>query len=401
LLWNRVKAAVRPEICPYCFEPFMLRDTPFRCSSLPAACSPEKDDVLARKWSESLPVGRVIDPPRSLALGVARSARCANCGGETQHRLCPSCHMTLPTTTGTLRNYIFAVIGAKEAGKSHFIAVLIDHWRRHLGPDLDILLSPLNDHTIDRYRNDFYDPIFKKKTVIVGTVSAQTNLSVRMPLVYTLTFSGRGLAGRSKIKNAVTLVFFDTAGEDLNSNDVLSTLNKYIYRSDGIILLLDPLQISHVRDKLQESAALPQQNTETSDIITRTTELIRNGRKISPKSRVPIPLAVAFSKFDAVQPLVDAQYQINASADHSGGFDVDDFEAVHTEMEALIAEWQGEDVLQQVRTQYETYAFFGLSALGCNPHGDQHVPRVVPQRVEDPFLWLLHTHGLVKGVKRS
>ncbi len=45
-------------------------------------------------------------------------------------------------------------------------------------------------------------------------------------------------------------------------------------------------------------------------------------------------------------------------------------------------------------------AFFGLSALGCNPDElNGTVPIVAPMRVEDPFLWLLYKNKFIPGTK--
>ena len=390
-----LKARFRKEICPYCFEPYRLKDTPFRCSSPAARCAPERDEVRARVWEETAPMGRVLP-----AAGFRREHRCSACGQVSRKRLCPQCHMELPHTTGKFRNLIFSVIGAKEAGKSHYLAVLIEQIRKHAGPDLGMLLEPLNDHTIRRYREDFYEPVFRRGTVILGTVSALADRKVQIPLVYTLTFTGKDLFGRHAIKGLVTLVFFDTAGEDLNDENTMSTVNKYIYRSDGIILLLDPLQLDRVRDHLNGSVPLPSRNAETTDIVTRVTKLIRDGRSLSADARISTPLAVAFSKFDAVEVLIDPQFQLRSNPDHRSGFDMADFHAVNAEMQSLLSEWDSMILREQVEGYYEKFGFFGLTSLGCNPHGDQKIPRVLPRRVEDPFLWLLHHHRLLSVARR-
>lgn len=391
-MFYSIRARFRKEICPYCFDEYWLRNTPFRCSSPAERCSPERDEVLYRKWDDGTPVGRVLPVG-----GLRWKERCSACGHESRKRLCPHCHMELPRTTGRFPNLIFAVIGAKQSGKSHYLAVLIDQLKKHVGPAFDMVLEPLNDHTINRYREQFYDPVFREGRVIQGTRSALAERGVQMPLVYTLAFSGKNLFGQRIIRAVVTLVFFDTAGEDLDYEDRMSIVNKYIYRSDGIIILLDPLQLSRVRDQLNGSAALPERNSETSDIITRTTNLILAGRDLASDSMVPTPLAVAFSKFDALEPLIDPQFQIKATSSHQGGYDHDDFEAVSSEMQALLEEWDDLTIVNQVRTRYRRFGYFGLSALGCNPHNDSKIPRVIPHRVEDPFLWLLYEHGLVEA----
>ena len=393
MIGRRLVSGVLNETCPYCFERFRLSNAPFRCASPASICAPEVDTVMAAgEWRDSRPVGRVLPP----AKGLARRVRCSECKHLSDRRLCPTCHMDLPPTTGESKNLIFAVIGAKEAGKSHFIAVLIHQLREHFGPNLDFDLQPLNEHTRNRYREEFYAPIYRRKETIKVTRSALDDTSVRFPLIYGLTFSGQSrFGGGRRIRRAVTLVFFDTAGEDLKNIDTMKAVNRYIYRSHGIILLLDPLQLGYVRDQLQATTPLPDENTDTNDIINRVSDLIRAGRDLGQKKMIGTPLALAFSKLDAVQPLIDDHFQINAEPDHDTGFDYDDFEAVSGEMEALVKEWQGRGLLNQVHSRFQHTGFFGLSALGCNPHGSDRVPRVVPQRIGDPFLWLLHRHGFL------
>jgi len=380
----------RKELCPYCFEHFLLKDAPFRC----ARCAPERDEVLRKRWGENRPLGPVLKP-RGFG---ARALRCAGCGQESRDRLCPVCHSDLPASLGECRNYVFAVIGAKEAGKSHFIAVIINLIKNRLGPSLNLLLEAMNDDTIQRYKEDFFEPLFTDRRTLDGTVRARTDRKVQRPLLYSLTFTERGPFGGTAITSSVVLAFFDTAGEDLDSEDVMSTWNKYVYRSDGLILLVDPLQLPQVRAQLKDRVNLPGMNTEAAEILTRTTRLIQKGLKLGATDQIPIPIAVAFSKFDAVRPLIDDQSPLQASARHEGGFDALDFQAVQTEMMALLCAWGEQDLLNQVRGRYASSGFFGLSSLGCSPQGSE-VPRVSPRRVEDPFLWLLAENGLIPRVR--
>jgi len=390
-MFESLKATLSKETCPFCFERFGLRDAPFRCGN--KRCAQVRDEVLSKAWGDNRPIGNVIPPRRALS----RESACPDCGELARKRLCPACHMELPHTVGESRSFVFAVIGAKEAGKSHYLAVLIHQIQNVLGPGLDMLLEPLNEYTIKRYREGFYDPVYNQHKTIDVTRSGIADRTVQIPMIYSLTFMGKGLTGKSKIVAAVTLVFFDTAGEDLKDQDVMATVNKYIYCADGIILLLDPLQLPWVRDQLSGRTALPVSTTETSDIVTRTSNLILAGRHLKADARIQTPLAVAFSKIDAVSTLVDAQMQMNASPRHAGGFDLADQGAVNDEMQALLARWNGTYLVQQVSTRYEKFSFFGLTALGCNPHADGKIPRVIPHRVEDPFLWLLYRQGLIKG----
>lgn len=400
-MWRKITSQFQKEICPYCFEYFHIKDTPFRCSSPPSRCPPAPDKIYQSAWADSLPLGKVLNPTGNFKDRFKQSHRCESCGHQSRKRICPHCHSDLPHTTGQFKNYIFAVIGAKEAGKSHYIAVLINLLRKQIGPNMDMLLEPMNDKTIDRYQKDFYNPVYDDGKVIEATHSALADRNIQQPLIYSITFSGKSLLGNNRIKKAFVLVFFDTAGEDLNDEDVMSTVNKYIYRSDGIVLLIDPLQILSVRDQVPNDTALPERNAETADILNRTTRLIETGCELKPTDKIKTPLAIAFSKFDAVSPLIDPQFQLHASANHEKGFDIGDFDAINSEMMSLLEQWNGQDIIQLAKTRYTKYGFFGLSALGCNPHKTSEIPGVIPRRVEDPFLWLLAQNRIIKKVQHK
>ncbi len=375
----------KKELCPYCFDYFQLSAAPYRCTSHGTLCRPEVDTIYRDHWGDARPLGRVLPPPESV---------CKQCKKTSNRRVCPICHSDLPRFMGEMENYIIAVIGGKETGKSHFIAVLIDQLKRRIGPSMGFLIEEHDDETITRYRQHFYDPVFVKRETIRMTASGLGNRDVRRPLVYSLTVRKRNFLGREVLKCA-TLVFFDTAGEDLNAEDVMSAVNKYIYRSQGIILLLDPLQLKEVRKQLN-TMSLPSETNETEHVINRTSKLIRKG--LSFKSKIPIPIAVTFTKLDALNPLLDPQCQIQTQGRHDRGYDYADFQAINGEVISMLKGWKQDHIINQIESNYEKHGFFGLSSLGCNPHGTNRIERVQPHRVEDPFLWLLHLNGLVSKV---
>lgn len=393
-------------ICPFCFNKNDLYRVEFRCSNDPRRCPPEPDLVYSefRGLKSPKTLAKVIQIPapttnkeKLQALKMPREAVCPRCSGKTSLRICPSCHSELPYTIGDYKDLIFAVIGTKEAGKSHFISVLINKIMNEIGEGFDSNLLPLNDETIRRYREDFYNPIFRKRETIVATRSGRADISVKIPLIYTLSFMGKGLLGQKKIKDVATIVFFDTAGEDLDAEDTMVTENKYIYNSSGIILLLDPLQLPDVRAQLPSGTPLPSENTEIEDIIPRTASLIRKARKLKQDQLIDIPVALTFSKIDAIDPLLDASSGLKYPSKHTGSFDIGDFETINSEMEALIREWKGTSLLQQLRHNFKEHAYFGMTALGCNPHDTQKIAKLRPHRVEDSFLWLLWQHKLISA----
>lgn len=400
-MFRKITGQFQQKICPYCFEYFQIKDTPFRCSSPPTTCAPALDKKYDAVWKDPRPIGKVIPSLGTFKERFSRSARCTDCNHDSYKRLCPHCHMELPQTTGEFKNHIYAVIGGKDSGKSHYIAVLIEQIKKEIGPNMGLLLSPENDFTIERYNSEFYKPVYVDGKCIDATKSGVVDNSVKLPMVYSLRVTGEGMFDQNKIKKYITLVFFDTAGEDLESEDVMSTVNKYIYRADGVILLIDPLQLNTVTKKLPADTPKPKVSSATADILNRTAQLIQKGRRLKPTEKIKTPIAVAFSKFDALLPLIDPQFQLHSGANHDKGFDADDFEAVNSEMMSLLDQWNHQDIIQMATTRFSRFGFFGLSALGCNPHDTRKIPSVVPSRVEDPFLWLLAQNGTIKKVQHS
>lgn len=391
-------------ICPFCFNKSDLYQVKFRCANDSKWCPPEPDAVYStyRGLHSPKTLARVIPIPvpatnveKLQSLIMPRETACPHCHEKTSIRICPNCHSELPYTIGDYKDLIFAVIGAKEAGKSHYISVLIDKIMNEVGEGFDSNLQPLDDETIKRYREDFYNPVFRRGETIMATRSGRADASVKVPLIYTLSFMGKGLFKKKKIRDVATIVFFDTAGEDLDAEDTMTTENKYIYNSSGIILLLDPLQLPTVRSQLPPGTSLPSENTEIVDIIQRLANLIRKAQKLKRDQLIDIPIALTFSKIDAIDTLLDPSSSLKFAGKHSGAFNTGDFQSISSEIEAMVREWKGANLIQQLQHNFQHYGFFGMTALGCNPHGTQKIPRLRPHRVEDPFLWLLKQHKLI------
>jgi len=391
-------------VCPYCFSKQDLYKIKFRCQNSPSKCSLEIDHEYADfRGNSPMPMNRVFEIPypkstieKFKALQLPKELECPNCSELSSIRVCPNCHTELPYTIGEHKDLVFAVIGAKESGKSHYISVLINTIENQISRLFNANLQHLDDNTIRKYNEEFYNPIFKNKEVIPETRSARGDYNVKMPMVFSLSFMNKNIWGKSTISNVTTISFFDTAGEDLNAQETMKTENKYIYNSSGIILLVDPLQIMEVRNQLMSKGInLPKINTETEDIISRVAKLIRTAQKLSVDERIDIPIAVAFSKIDALVELLDKSSSLLTSGKHEGYYNLSDANNVSTEIENLMVEWAGFHLVQQMKHNFKNYSFFGVSALGSNPHGLNKIEKLRPIRVEDPFLWLLYKNHII------
>lgn len=396
------QALKRDYICPYCFEKHPLYRVSFICQNDECVV---KNGGAQSGFNIEKNIVAATEPTNifsKLITKMPSDAQCGECGTNATVKACPSCKEELPTTIGDFEDLIFAVVGAKETGKSHYISVLINQLKKEVGEAYDAILEPLNDDTIQRYREEFWNPVFKKRETIDATRSGTgKGASVQRPLLYTLKFFKKGAMQKTKIHKVITLAFFDTAGEDLNEEDTMNKVNKYIYNSAGVILLLDPLQLDHVRDNLRGKIELPTQMTDSDEILFRMTNLIRHATSIKQDKKITIPLAVAFSKIDAVEPLLDPASPLRFPSKHgeTKAFDNMDFQNVQSDIQGLIRDWSESGMNRILQANYDAYGYFGVSSLGYNPDEDNKIKDLKPYRVADPFLWLLAEHNIIDKTK--
>lgn len=158
-------------------------------------------------------------------------------------------------------------------------------------------------------------------------------------------------------------------------------------------VMLDPTA------RKQEAAKAKQiKASKANTILNRTIEIVRTGSGLTNLSKkIDIPIAIAFTKIDAVDELLDPASCLKNDSAHirKGAFDKIDFEDANNEMQSLVESWLGMELYQTVSTQFSNFAFFGLSALGSNPDMDNKIPKFRPFRVADPFLWILSQEHII------
>lgn len=386
-------------ICPYCFSKHKINNVKFRCKN--QRCIKEPDTELSTyEGGRTISMNKVITPQKVKPLIMPRSAVCPECNENTTKKICPSCHNELPREIDTVKDIIISIVGAKNTGKSHYIAVLIDQMRK-ISYNFNACWSPINTQISNRYKTDFYNPLFKSHKLLSATTSGMSvSSTARKPLIYELVFGSSGFM--KKNNTVVYLTFFDTAGEDLDDEDVMNTVNKYISRSSGIIFLLDPLQIHQVRDSLgndviQASSATKIEDVATpSEIIGRVSNMIRDFNSKRAAQKIDVPVAATFTKIDAIESLLPRGNTIMETSPHYelGEFDSSDAENINQEIESMLIDWNGHDYTQQLSINYSKYSFFGASSLGKIPEKG-NIDVIRPHRIEDPLLWLLALNNVI------
>lgn len=390
-------------VCPYCFESFPSRSLAFRCTGLdPGKCPPESDEPLRDYQRQHAPLilPRIFTPGNGRA--VATSAACS-CGHVSIKTVCPRCHNDLSREYASSDNMVVAMIGAKETGKSHYMAVLIHELQHRVGGLLKSSLTSLDDRTLRRYDRDFSRYLYARSETIEVTQSASHNEALRYPMLFKMSLPGKRRWFFSRPSaTTVSLAFFDTAGEDLENLDAgsLSVDARYVARSAALVVLIDPLQFQPVRDCLCDGRPLPAVNGNPVDVLVKVDRLIRESHGIGVAERIQTPVAIVLSKVDAVREQFDHGSPLRSASRHDGFLHLEDCEQVHENIQAHMMRWCP-GLVRFMQDNFSRYCFFGVSALGGSPDDTGKITRgVLPFRVEDPFLWILHQFGLIAGERK-
>ncbi|MEV7099498.1 hypothetical protein AB0M80_42405 [Amycolatopsis sp. NPDC051045] len=390
--------------CPYCYQRFRVKEILFRCSGLPGRrkrCSTSVDHVLGEQMGEFEP-----KPPTFAADGRRQEAVHPECEAVTHYRLCPRCHSTLPVQYVEIDNRLIALVGAKESGKTVYMTVLLHELANAVGERFGASLLGADEPTRTRFEDDYEKQLYERHQLFGPTKSAVATAGGRRPLVF--NFAVGRPKSRAREVTRTTLSFFDTAGEDMRSDRDVDQHVRYLSSADAIILLLDPLQLSGARPLADADALLPVEGRAADGpaaVLSRIIELLRARGAAHAQRKIDKPLAVAFTKMDALAGTLPEGNPLVHPPSGRPVFDDADGLVVHRYMQALLRDWTGHNIETSLANNFARYRFFGLSALGESPRldeegGMQRVSSPHGWRVEDPLLWLLAEFGVIDKAGR-
>ena len=366
--------------CPYCYGTHDLMSSGLKCSYN----VPGKSDKCVSN----------VEKDKSGWIPVKDKPRCMKCKSARKTVYCNVVNKEIPADFLNGQSFSVALLGAKASGKSNYIGVLINEIRKKMSSSFNCTLSlAASEESREYYDDHYYKPLFKNGRVVDAT--SQDDIP---PLIFPLRF----MDSKNRITKVAALSFYDTAGENLDSTDQMLITNQYISNANGIILLLDPLQVPAIREKLEGKIPLPAQNTDVVEVLSRIVQNIRDVKNI--KGTIKTPLALVFTKLDALEQfdVLKEDSCLREESEHlkRGLFVRTDFESVNIEMQDLLENWLDAELVQQMKN-FEKYAFFGISSLGGVPNGTKLANEAIkPKRVLDPLLWLLAEKKYIKTAKK-
>lgn len=376
--------------CPFCYGQHQDKDCIYRCT------------YRKGKTSGGCVKGFVKNPDETIPQKYIST--CMKCKDAALIRYCPSGktdaygnHYIIPERAINGNSFPIALVGAKQSGKSNYIAVLIDAIKSKLSRSINCSLQFCDQQTNDNYKRMYYDPLFNNRTAVNAT---DANVEFP-PLLYSINFFD---PKKPKIKDSVTLSLYDTAGENFDNEDTVYAYNDYIANAKGIIILLDPLQVDSIREKLEGKVNLPDKNSDSDEILTRIISAIRSKKKLKENAIIDVPIALTFTKMDVLiqysELLGLPEFLLHDSSYlDKGAFLLDDFESTDQAIRDLIDTYLSGNLAVQLRN-FSKVGFFGVSSFGENPSdGINLSQRPRPFRVLDPLFWLLSLEKYIKTIR--
>ena len=326
-------------------------------------------------------------------LGEREPIKCKHtgCGGVANLRKCPNCAQEIPKTALETPNLPFSIVGVSNSGKTNYITVMLHELRKNNG--LSLALAHQTKDTIEHQREN-ETRIYQEHKRPEGTQAG-----ANMPQIWSI----KNL--RKKHGNDVptyTFTIFDGAGEDHENNlDPSSTVCRYINASKAIILAIDPLVLSNVRQggvvernvMLNSLAGSEGETKNAEDIVHSVAAYIKSARGIKSTQLLKIPVAVVLTKFDTI---LDHKSFGRQALIRSPSMSIRDWKVDITEIRQVDEEiryWL-EDIgegafVDALHSHFREFYFFGVSSYGEPPKDAYRLADDIrPHRVLDPILWL-------------
>ena len=279
-------------------------------------------------------------------------------GRQRVPQQCPAGHL-MSGFLGFAENLPIAIVGGPSAGKSTLLAGALVELE---SPDTGVYIEPLSES------RDAYSRLIE--AMRTGVAPEKTVDEQRPALVAEIQGSGRSRA----------LYAYDLAGEVYSAEDKVRGL-RFLARSAGIVLLVDPFSIQHVaEDRAQELAADASRVLPSSEDPMRVYERLLATLKEAGVQTQEMPLAVVIAKSDAfgVQQEIDA---LAVAGEPGKG-------------ERVWLEGNGAgNLVRSIEQDFKRVGWFSLSALGRMPDPANKTP-FAPRGALAPLLWILERRNV-------
>lgn len=293
---------------------------------------------------------------------------------------CPTCGVLVPVAWLEKVPLSLAVTGARTAGKSVMIGVMMDQFEYFLAQQ-DSFLTPVGT-TKERFHEKYRVPLLQQRNLLGATPPADQETIE--PLLWEFTYQG--------IPYCLSIT--DAAGEDFERLSPSDERFRYLGFVDFIVTLIDPLKVPGVSAVLDGVVTVPRRSGDDIEVLRSVLQARTAQRGGGGPDQV---LAVVLSKFDTLQRLRElraAPWQSIFNRPGSAmqrdpsmvrGYDNEvDGMMLHEELRGLLELLDARMVVSAATQAGLPYRLFATSALGAEPDA-QSVGSggIIPFRVLD------------------
>ena len=301
------------------------------------------------------------------------------CGSISEPGRCGACGFGVPAEWFTEVPLSIAMSGARTAGKSVLIAVMMQQFRYFLEQKHKTFLEPLGD-TQQRFHTKYIEPLYHHRNMLPPTASAA--LEPIVPLMWSFRYGGRRYC----------LALYDAAGEDFELGSPNNPAFAYLAHVDLIVSLVDPLKVEGISAVLDGTVTIPSDSGNDLTVMRQVIGARKAHLTGPPKFQA---LAIVISKFDVLQrlrkmPAMPWQSIMNrpgAAMLRDPSFvaleeDKEEGDRLQAEIESLLHLMNAELLLAAASEAGLPYRLFAVSALGQAPSSDAvHRGGISPYRV--------------------
>lgn len=405
--------------CPYCADEIKLGDCPivatnfpeaeflpdenFKASQVKLPSRTQPEDTLGTGW----PIVAKAPAKRSKeGKEKKRSWGLGSVGGNSvlpplfddaaredlPARACPSCELPLPQSIDERPALVIGVVGVNRVGKTHLLASCLTEASKQRGlARIGCRDFSLDESTAQRFREKYYEPLFRQGEVLITSFSDAEVDQVRFrPLVFNATLPNLG---------PISLILHDVAGEIMADPHRRAVGAPYLRGAKGIIFVIDPREIDSLRSSLPQW--ILQSNAVGFDQGALLSACLRPDGIVD--RREVIPVAIALGKADLLPKATGKSlpFLSPAPAQEDPRSFVERIKTTSKQVADFLEEQQAYDILDPARAYGREarsparngngqVTFHAFSALGSAPDSEENLSQEVkPLNCIDPLATVL------------
>jgi hypothetical protein len=306
---------------------------------------------------------------------------------------CPHCNSALPSDFFASRSSSIALVGGKDSGKTSFITVFCDILinRKSILNELGIFGTIVNQDGEEQFESNRW-MLIDQNTTLPGTPDLQRPIVVRL---------------KSKHhKKSIYITLIDSPGEQFEELNILIEKHPNLQFADGIIFLMNPLDIGGIVDLIEEEnpgTAPPRfgrNMVPNFNLVENLYQLYVATKRIDPNDKIKVPTVFCMSRADILEDVASLYIPLDTDTDLIELEDVmEEMDLVSSDLRELLEETDMR-LLNLMDKSFKKYNMFPVSPLGKSPTGQAGRQTILggiePKGILQPFIWVLRESNFIK-----